>query len=80
MAITKEELHDFNKNDPWVHRSTEMKCKTCMYFVPKATQDGSDSQLGRCRRNAPTMNGFPVVFPDDWCGNHKIDEEKLLLG
>jgi hypothetical protein len=33
--------------------------------------------LGRCRRHAPTMSGFPVVWPSDWCGDHKLDEEKL---
>jgi hypothetical protein len=33
--------------------------------------------LGRCRRHAPTMNGWPVVFVNDWCGDHKLDEEKL---
>jgi len=49
-----------------------------MWFVPKerivAYQDGA---FGRCRRNAPTMNGFPAVFETDWCGNHKIDENKI---
>lgn len=33
--------------------------------------------IGRCRRRAPTMNGYPVVFSDDWCGDHKIDENKV---
>lgn len=33
--------------------------------------------LGRCRRHAPTLGGWPVVFADDWCGDHKIDEAKL---
>jgi hypothetical protein len=23
------------------------------------------------------MNGWPVMFPGDWCGDHKLDEEKL---
>jgi hypothetical protein len=34
-------------------------------------------QLGRCRRHAPTMNGYPAVFEDDWCGDHKLDENKI---
>lgn len=33
--------------------------------------------LGRCRKNAPTMEGYPVVYPGDWCGQHKLDENKL---
>ena len=35
------------------------------------------SSVGRCRRRAPTMNGYPVIFADDWCGDHKLDENKL---
>lgn len=48
-----------------------------MWFVKKAKVDGSDSNLGRCRKHAPTMSGYPAVFINDWCGDHKIDEEKL---
>ena len=33
--------------------------------------------IGRCRRNAPTMKGFPIVFEQDWCGEHRIDENKI---
>ena len=79
-------------NDPWKHRSDNMKCKTCMWFVLKASPEpivffpGPDKpaeviktayNLGRCRRHAPTMNGYPVVFVNDWCGDHKLDETKL---
>ena len=32
------------------------------------------SRVGRCRRHAPTMNGYPVVFVQDWCGDHKLNE------
>jgi hypothetical protein len=57
-----------------------------MYFVRKAvklaepatnrpTNDKGD--LGRCRRHAPTMSGFPAVFETDWCGDHKLDENKI---
>ena len=34
-------------------------------------------QVGRCRRHAPTMNGYPVVFSNDWCGDHTLDENKI---
>ena len=33
--------------------------------------------IGRCRRHAPTMNGYPVVFVDDWCGDHKLNENTI---
>jgi len=33
-------------------------------------------QVGRCRKHAPTINGYPVVYMNDWCGDHKLDENK----
>lgn len=59
--------------DPWKHRSDNMKCKTCMWFVLK---EGIREGLGRCRKHAPTTNGYPAVYVDDWCGSHKVDENK----
>lgn len=63
--------------DPWVHRSAGMKCNTCMWFVNKVVDGNQMSKVGRCRRHAPTMNGYPVVFNTDWCGDHKLDESKV---
>ena len=68
----------------WKHRFDRMKCKTCMWFAPKVARidpRGPDMQaptydVGCCRRHAPTMSGYPVVFVNDWCGDHKLDEEK----
>ena len=62
-----------------------MKCKTCTYFMPKVARidpRGPNMQaptydVGCCRRYAPTMSGYPVVFVNDWCGDHKLDEGKL---
>jgi hypothetical protein len=64
--------------DPWIHRSSGMRCRTCIFYVEKVRErDGmTEAPLGRCRRHAPTMNGYPVVFPTDWCGDHKLDEAK----
>jgi hypothetical protein len=59
--------------DNWAHRSQNMRCASCMWFVQKAGGAG----LGRCRRHAPTMSGFPAVFGTDWCGDHKLDEKRL---
>ncbi|OEU65994.1 MAG: hypothetical protein BA863_03605 [Desulfovibrio sp. S3730MH75] len=64
------------KNDPWKHRSKGTICETCIYFVPKAVGD-KPSKIGRCRRHAPTMNGYPAVFGTDWCGDHRLDEEAV---
>jgi hypothetical protein len=59
-------------DDPWKHRSEGMLCKTCMWFIEK-----DEGVTGRCRKHAPTINGFPVVFENDWCGDHKLDGAKL---
>lgn len=57
--------------DPWANRSEGMRCKTCMWFAPKK------DDIGRCRRHAPTMSGYPVVYASsDFCGDHKLDENK----
>ena len=67
--------------DPWVHRSKGMRCTACMYFVIKKKALDTPVQvveerghIGRCRRHAPTMSGYPVVFESDWCGDHKLNE------
>lgn len=73
-------------DDPWKHRSKGMSCATCMWYAKKVVAPvASDSnavkqappELGRCRRHAPTMSGYPAVFPADWRGDHKLDETKL---
>lgn len=67
--------------DPWVHRSDGMRCRSCIWYVPKVPTAKLIPQdyrgIGRCRRHAPTMNGYPVVWCDDWCGDHRLDENKL---
>jgi len=62
--------------DKWKHRSEKMRCKTCMWFILKGgtSEPGKTINIGRCRRHAPTMNGYPVVFDTDMCGDHKLDE------
>lgn len=62
--------------DPWKHRAAGMRCGSCMWFAGKERKDGT-VKLGRCRRHAPSMNGYPVVYPADWCGDHKLNEEAV---
>jgi hypothetical protein len=52
-----------------------------MWFVEKVgdgteVRSPGEMRIGRCRRHAPTMNGYPVVYDMDWCGDHKLDETK----
>jgi len=69
-------------NDNWKHRSTGMRCGSCIWFVIKTKPEDEFNEnlkvysIGRCRRHAPTMTGYPVVYESDWCGDHKIDETK----
>ncbi len=69
-------------DDPWKHRSSGMRCKTCIWFAIKEKPSDrpypqNSIDVGRCRRHAPTMGGYPVVFVNDWCGDHRIDESKI---
>jgi len=75
----RKEADRVMSNDPWKHRSEGMKCKTCMWFVKKAHAENSKTVMpvGRCRKNAPAMGGYPVVFDYDWCGAHKLNENAL---
>jgi Pyruvate/2-oxoacid:ferredoxin oxidoreductase delta subunit len=68
----------FEIKDPWKNRSAGMRCQTCMWYVPKAGAPVSieKGSFGRCRRHAPTMGGYPAVFGMDWCGDHRLDENK----
>jgi len=74
--VTGEDgVHEVPEYDPWEHRSSRMRCVTCMWFVDKVSSN-QVNRIGRCRRRAPTMSGYPVVFDTDWCGDHKLDENK----
>ena len=63
-----------NSNDNWKDRQTKYTCKTCMWFV---THEGYKI-FGRCRKNAPTIHGYPPVYFTDWCGNYRPDEKKMI--
>jgi hypothetical protein len=70
--------------DNWKHRQIGMRCRTCMFWVRKKVsdigrlrEDHGRGDMGRCRRHAPTMMGFPAVYETDWCGDHKIDENRV---
>ena len=44
-------------------------CGTCMWFLPKRAEV---ERLGRCRRHAPSLSGYPCVYESDFCGDHKL--------
>ena len=71
--------------DNWVHRSTSMFCRSCMWWVEKKASShtlldeatGERQIIGRCRRHAPSMQGFVPTFSTDWCGDHRLDENRM---
>jgi len=65
--------------DPWMHRSSLMCCFSCMWYLEKQKDETlkSKATVGRCRRRAPTVNGYPVVFGSDWCGDHRLNENAI---
>ncbi len=46
-------------------------CENCN-CGKKELQEGTITSIA-----APTMNGYPVVFVGDWCGDHKLNEEAV---
>ena len=52
------------------HRVKDSACRDCLFFQPL---DGVHEMGPYCRRRAPQENrdgipGWPLVEPDDWCG------------
>ncbi len=68
LKTKEKEMSNATNKDNWKDKATGMVCSTCTNYAPK------NEYIGRCRRNAPTMNGFPAVFPSDWCGDHKMND------
>ena len=50
---------------PVIKDAYKWECKTCMFFKAK------EGNVGRCRKNAPSVSGWPDVSVSDWCGEHK---------
>jgi len=54
--------------DNWEKRNIEMICENCAFYINY-----------RCRKHAPTMNGFPAVYPTDWCGDHRLSKDMMKI-
>jgi len=66
--------------DPWINQNLTLRCWSCVWFASKKLEGAVDDQsFGRCRRHAPTMSGYPVVFGSNWCGDHEMDVAKLAV-
>jgi hypothetical protein len=40
-------------------------------------KQSSDPWVHRSAGMKPTMGGYPVVYMTDWCGDHRLDENKI---
>ncbi len=49
--------------DNWDLTTGTRICVNCEYYINM-----------RCRRHAPTLAGYPAVYPDDWCGDFKFEK------
>lgn len=66
------------QNDPWKHCSEEILCATCIWYIRKEKKEmDGKSTVGRCRRHSPGINGYPVVFETDWCGDHRLSKNVI---
>ncbi len=53
----------------------DRKCDTCWWYGEKR-EDNVLTIAGKCRRHAPTIEGFPIVLATDIaCGDYKIRED-----
>ena len=86
LATTSERAMKNANSDCWKDRKKGMVCSTCIFFVEKTPlfdyksidmPVDSRGRFGRCRHNAPTIKGFVPGFESDWCGEHRLDENKL---
>ena len=71
--------------DNWKNRGDGIVCNCCMFYVPKEKPDAVmvsgyvETSIGRCRRHAPTLEGYPAVYISDWCGDHKMNTEHIMV-
>ena len=57
------------------------RCATCVWFEPVLhvdAKEGDPLRLGKCKRHAPRGAGFPRVMPQEFCGEHVLDVDKLV--
>jgi hypothetical protein len=55
-------------SDNWIKvPGSTFCCGTCDHYINY-----------RCRRHAPKgQEGWPAVFPTDWCGDHKMNKQTM---
>ena len=68
-----------------------VNCSTCRYSAPAPPVPNCEKALLECHRNAPraliaggddpTLGAWwPLVWPDDWCGEHRYIPADRVMG
>ena len=62
------QLMFINRPDNWDKgTNNQQRCETCMHYINF-----------RCRRHSPNgQEGWPAVYPTDYCGDHKMDKRTM---
>ncbi len=71
-----------NQEDPQEYRDKNMCCETCIWYAQEEPTDGIrffnwNTEYATCRFKSPVLGGWPVLYLGDWCGDHKLDEDKV---
>lgn len=66
---TENRIIPKNPIDNWDKATNNMqRCELCMHYAGM-----------RCRRHAPKgQEGWPAVYPTDWCGDHKMSKATMI--
>ena len=67
----------FVQKEPWIKIVAKGKKDDALAEVATKLFETLQPVIGRCRRHAPKLGGYPVVFSHDWCGDHKLDKTKI---
>lgn len=81
MSYEKEPM---TESDPWKHRSSGMRCSTCIWFVPKfgdaPVKPENHKIVGRCRRHAPHHERLPRRLHERLVRRPPTGREQSLKG
>ncbi len=49
------------------------KCDNCLFYFVRPDKE----RQGSCQVSAPKLEGWPMVWDHDWCGEHQADRQKV---
>jgi hypothetical protein len=78
---------EFERKNPEIaalYDKVRKNCGSCSFFMPeitvyempKAGETIPEEPDGRCRRHAPTVDGYPGTDIGNWCGDYKRKKKR----